>query len=327
MSYPLGRDIVPKLKDLGVSVQVLKRGGRPQVPGENATQVYEEAKHTLVVRVRKDKDFATCKPSAHYQLPLVSSCPGLCEYCYLQTTLGPRPYVRVYANIEEILSTARALVGGRRPQETVFEGAATSDPLAIEYLTGSLAKAIQFFGRLDGSRFRFVTKFSDVESLLGLSHGGRTTVRVSVNADYVIRTFEHNTSPLNERLEALRRVRLAGYPVGVMLGPIITFDGWKEGYRTLMRLLGDALGGGSVGAEAGIPFELITHRFSGRAKKSILSVFPNTRLPLDESERKLKFGQFGYTKYVYRGETMEVIQALFEREISEIPGGYVQYLV
>ncbi len=338
LSYPLGRNVVERLKDLGVTVRVLEPRARPHVPGENPARVYEEAKHTLVVRVRKDKDFAACKPSAHYQLPLVSSCPGLCEYCYLQTTLGPRPYIRVYANIEEILSTAKSLVQERSPQETVFEGAATSDPLAIEYLTGSLAKAIEFFGGLEGSRFRFVTKFSDAAPLLGLTHGGRTTVRVSVNADHVIRTFEHNTSPLSERLAALGEVRRDGYPVGVMIGPIITFHGWQEGYRSLMTLLGDALAGGTVGGDEGeggtvgggadaVPFELITHRFSGRAKKNILSVFPNTRLPLDESERRLKFGQFGYTKYVYPDEAMESIRAFFEREIRRIPGGYVQYLV
>ena len=350
LSYPLGRDIVQRLKDLGVSAQVLKRGGRPQVPGRSATSIYEEAKHTLVVRVKKDRDFASCKPSAHYQLPLVSSCPGLCEYCYLQTTLGPRPYVRVYANIEEILSTAKSLTQQRLPQETIFEGAATSDPVAVEHLTGSLAKAIEFFGGLDYSRFRFVTKFGDLESLRGLSHGGRTTVRVSVNAEYVIRTFEHNTSPLEERLAGLREVRRAGYPVGVMIGPIITFEGWEDGYRRLMMLLGDALSGGTVGGgesasgggegsggaggegrtagpKDGVPFELITHRFTGRAKKNILSVFPNTQLPLDESERKLKYGQFGYTKYLYPDDTMDRIRDLFQREVRRVPGGYVQYLV
>ncbi|HHW26411.1 MAG TPA: spore photoproduct lyase [Firmicutes bacterium] len=329
LSYPLGRYIVERLKDLGVPAQVLKRGERPKVPGKNPTQVYEEAKRTLVVRVRKDRDFATCKPSAHYQLPLVSSCPGLCEYCYLQTTLGPRPYVRVYANIEEILATAKSLVQTRLPQETVFEGSATSDPLAIEHLTGSLAKAIEFFSGLEGSRFRFVTKFSGVEPILGLSHGRRTTARVSVNADYVIRTFEHNTSPLEERLRALSLLRGAGYPVGVMIGPVITFDGWEDGYRDLMERLRTALQcepSLASGVQA-VPFELITHRFTGSAKKNILSVFPGTKLPLDENDRKVKFGQFGYTKYVYPEEKMDAIREFFRKEIDRIPGAYVHYLV
>ena len=115
LQYPLGQLVAEKMRDLRIPVSVLERGQRPAIPGRGATRVYEEAKNTLVVRVRRRKTFETCKPSAHYQLPLVTSCPGLCEYCYLQTRLGPRPYVRVYANIEEILDEARKLIVGREP--------------------------------------------------------------------------------------------------------------------------------------------------------------------------------------------------------------------
>ncbi|HHY32061.1 MAG TPA: spore photoproduct lyase, partial [Firmicutes bacterium] len=57
------------------------------------------SKRTMVVLVWKRRDFQTCRPSAHYQLPLVSGCPGLCEYCYLNTNLGRTPYVKVYVNV------------------------------------------------------------------------------------------------------------------------------------------------------------------------------------------------------------------------------------
>ena len=110
-------------------------------------EAYREAKRTLVVGVRKKVNFASCKPSAHYQLPLNTSCPGMCEYCYLATTLGKRPYLRVYVNIEEILAKAGDYMTQRAPEITVFEGAATSDPIPTEYLTGLLYKTIEFFWR------------------------------------------------------------------------------------------------------------------------------------------------------------------------------------
>ncbi len=362
LSYPLGRSITDKLQKLNVPVQLLPRGARLSLPrAKTSAQGYEEAKNTLVVRVRKDRDFASCKPSAHYQLPLISSCPGMCQYCYLQTTLGPRPYIRVYANRDQILKTAGELMDRRKPEITVFEGAATSDPLPVEYLTGSLAAAIEFFGKSETGLFRFVTKFNDVEPILGLDHRRKTTVRFSLNADHVIRTYEHRTAGLEQRLEALARVKQDGYPVGVMIGPIITFEGWKEQYSRLMERIAAALDSGRT---VGIPedrsktgedmpfrtgqalpshtgqarlsqtrqpdvvhFELITHRFTSRAKRNILSVFPNACLPMDESERRLVYGQFGYTKYLYPKETMEEIRAFFENAISRMPGGRLQYLV
>lgn len=311
-------------------VRVLGRGQRPDVPGDNPTQVYRESKDTLVVRVRKEKDFASCKPSAHYQLPLTTSCPGLCEYCYLQTRLGARPYVRVYANIEEILAEAGHHIAAREPDVTVFEGAATSDPLAVEHITGSLRRSIEFFGGIDRARFRFVTKFSDVAPILGANHRGRTTVRFSVNANRVIRLYEHNTAGLEERLEALLLARQDGYPVGVMIGPVITFEGWQEAYRDLMEQLGGLLDvrNEPSGAPPALPIEIITHRFTTRARASILEVFPGSSLPMDESERRLVHGQFGYTKFVYPKETMEQVREFFEREVQHaLPFARIDYIV
>jgi len=37
---------------------------------------------------------------------MLTQTKGKCEYCYLQTTLGNKPYVRVYVNTDEILSAA-----------------------------------------------------------------------------------------------------------------------------------------------------------------------------------------------------------------------------
>lgn len=44
-------------------------------------------------------------------------------------------------------------------------GAATSDPVAVEPYTNSLARAIEYFGADENTRFRFVTKYNDVDSL------------------------------------------------------------------------------------------------------------------------------------------------------------------
>ena len=59
----------------------------------------------------------------------------------------------------------------RAPETTVFEGAATSDPVAVEAWTGSLARAIGFFARLENAAFRFATSYTDVDGLLDVDTG------------------------------------------------------------------------------------------------------------------------------------------------------------
>lgn len=80
------------------------------IPGETPLQKYRNAKSTLVIGVRKTLKFDTSKPSAEYAIPLATGCMGHCHYCYLQTTLGSKPYIRVYVNLEEIFQQAKQYI-------------------------------------------------------------------------------------------------------------------------------------------------------------------------------------------------------------------------
>jgi len=321
---PVGRRVFEIVKDLGTEIRLTGSHNRiTGIPGSTPREAYLESKRTLVVGVRKTLDFQTCKPSAHYQLPLVTGCPGLCQYCYLNTTLGKKPYLRVYVNIDEILGRAKEYIVSRLPEETVFEGAATSDPLPVEPLTGVLARTIGFFGEQEKGRFRFVTKFANVESLLQVPHMGHTRFRFSINARSVIESFEQGAPRLVQRIEAAAKVERAGYPTGFLIAPIIKYDGWQEEYREIFSRLKDYFGPGRS-----LTLELISHRFTKRAKTNILEVFPETTLPMEESERKFKFGQFGYGKYIYPPETMAQVKAFMHEMIQEyLPQAEIEYLI
>lgn len=326
LEYPLGRELYDRFKRTGVHVALIGSHNRVTgIPGKTPREAYLEAKRTLVVGVRRTLAFSTCKPSAHYQLPLSTSCTGQCQYCYLQTTLGKKPYVRVYVNTDEILAQAEKYIKKRAPEITFFEGAATSDPVPVEPYTGSLAKAIEFFGKQPLGRFRFVTKFTDVDTLLGIDHRGHTHFRFSINTEQVIKAYEHGTPRATARLKAARQVAQAGYPLGFLIAPIFCYENWQEGYSHLLRSLAEELGE-TVSSE--LTFELISHRFTASAKRRILEVFPDTTLPMEEEKRQYKFGQFGYGKYVYPKETMEEIKEFFYREIGTyFPQGKIEYLV
>ncbi|MDS1029948.1 spore photoproduct lyase [Bacillota bacterium LX-D] len=325
LDYELGQNLYNYFKNDQVELKIIKSHNRISgIPGKTPQQSYNEAKRTLVVGVRKGDNFQTCKPSAHFQLPLVTSCPGKCEYCYLQTTLGKKPYIRVYVNVEEILQRAEEYIQERKPEITIFEGAATSDPIPVEYLTGSLARTINFFGQQELGLFRFVTKFTDVDSLLNLKHQGKTTFRFSINSSYVINNFEHGTPALIDRLEAAAKVAHAGYPLGFIIGPILEYSNWEEEYSKMLNSLHNYL----TDIPKKITFELITHRFTSRAKNNILSLFPESKLPLNEEERQLKYGQFGYTKYLYPKDKLAQMQVFFNDQLKKyFPQADIAYFV
>lgn len=309
----------------GVQISQTKSHNRVTgIPGKTAREMYDEAKRTLVVGVRKSKEFATCKPSAHYQLPLATSCPGKCEYCYLNTTLGRKPYVRIYVNIEEILEKAGAYIAARLPEITVFEGAATGDPLALENYSGALQTAISYFASQESARFRFVTKFTNVDSLLGVEHNNHTRFRFSLNVDSVIQRYEQGTPRLAERIAAARKVQEAGYPLGFLIAPIFVYPDWQQDYDRMLVHLQEQLG--SSAPDLG--FELITHRYTTRAKNNILDRNPESTLPMDDEQRRYKYGQFGYGKFVYPKEVYNEVREYFEAAIAKyFPAAKIDYLV
>lgn len=323
LDYPLGRQLHRKLTDMGVPIELITSHNRITIKATSPKEKYILAKSYLAVGVRRTLKFAGCKPSAHYQLPLVTSCPGLCEYCYLQTTLGPQPINRVYVNLEEILATAKQHIEERKPKITKFEGSATSDPVPVEYLSGSLAHTISFFAQEPYGRFRFVTKFADIDSLLTIEHNGHTEIRFSLNTDPVINQYEKGTDSLEDRLQAAAKVAAAGYPIGFLIAPIIIYDEWQADYHHLIIKMAQTLP-----QNIHLSIELITHRFTTRAKHNIAKVFPNSTLPLDEKERKYKYGQFGYGKYIYPDELMAQVNEFFTQELATyLPQAEVIYLV
>ncbi|WP_312698971.1 spore photoproduct lyase [Sedimentibacter sp.] len=316
MKYDMAKEILARFNDNNIEIITLPSNKIKQyIPGTVLSQQYKEGKKTLVVGVKKGLKFQTCKPSAHYQMPLISGCMGQCEYCYLNTMLGDKPFVKVYANVDDILNQAMKYINDRMPEETKFEGAATSDPVPVEPYTHSLEKAILFFGDSEKGRFRFVTKYNDIDSFLKLEHRGRTEIRFSINTSSVIDKYEHFTASRDKRIEAGMKAAEAGYPVGFLIAPVFIYPDWKEEYHDLLIMLKSKL---PDDLEFPVTFEIISHRYTTTAKNRILQVFPESMLPMNDEERKYKYGQFGYGKYVYPKENLDEIKEFFEKEINDI---------
>ncbi len=298
---------------------------KTHIPGDNLFDQYRSGKETMVVGKRKSLKFQTCKPSANYQLPLVSGCMGRCEYCYLNTQLGDKPFVRVFTNIDEVLDRAKQYIEERLPAVTIFEGAATSDPIPLEPYTHALRKTIEFIGNEPKARFRFVTKFNDVDSLLDAKHNNHTEIRFSINTPKVIDAYEHYTASSQNRIEAAIKVANAGYKIGFIIAPVFIYDNWKEEYKELIKSIKNKL---PKDFDKQIIFEVISHRYTTKAKNRILEIYPDTLLPMNEEDRKYKYGQFGYGKYVYTKEQLDDMKDFFKTEIKAVfPNSIIKYVI
>ncbi len=328
-------EMVKRASELGSEVIYLKNNRIPRIEAENDRKAYAEAKQTLAVVTAPPSKLKLqpIPPSADWQFHLAEGCPAHCQYCYLAGSLSGPPITRVYANVAEILANLPNYLGmgkvtsrskARSFEGTTFEASCYTDPLGIEHLTGFLAETIRWFGQWDAPvQLRWTTKFDNVEPLLSLPHGGKTRARFSVNAESIAHNFEGGTPGVSARLGAMRRMALAGYPVGLTIAPIMPIPDWQEAYRTLIANAATAL---QDVPELDLTAELITHRFTPGSKEVLLKWYPRTPLEMEESARAEKRTKFGSLKYVYPADSMKAMRAYMESLLGEyLPAARVLY--
>ncbi len=333
-NYAHGSAIAEKAAGLGSEIVELPsdRLSLPKVDDPRAA--YREAKATLAIVVASEskRRLQPIPPSADWRFDLAEGCHAHCQYCYLAGSLSGPPITRVYANVDEILDGVRGYLGRgtitsrsveRADEGTTFEASCYADPLGIEHLTGSLAQAIRYFGRWDApAQLRFTSKFDGVEPLIGLPHGRRVRVRLSVNAPSLVR-FEGGASPLASRISALGRLARDGYLVGLTVAPIQPVENWRAEYAELFDMVGRELDGVP---DLDLTAELITHRFTPKSKTVLQGWYPRSDLDLAEDSRSRKLTKFGSTKFVYPAPLMrEMRTALTDLLASRLPLAKILY--
>ncbi|MBW4517498.1 MAG: radical SAM protein [Timaviella obliquedivisa GSE-PSE-MK23-08B] len=313
-----GQKILTRVQSFNLPVEELPRNRLTGLRGETEQETYAIAKRTLAVVTAPPSSFklSPIPPSADWQFHLAEGCPAHCQYCYLAGSLQGPPVIRAFANLPQTLQNLAAYE--RLDSTTSFEVSCYTDPLGIEHLLGSLAECIRYFGTRENGHLRWVSKFDAVDELLDLPHNGHTRCRFSVNAAPISNRLEGGTASVANRIQALRKLALpserggGGYPVGLVIAPIMAIEDWEDYYDQLFDDLSNALD-----FDVDLTFELISHRFTPGSKNVLQAWYPNSKLEMDESNRVIKRNKFGGVKYVYDGDTMKMMRKFFEQQIQK----------
>ncbi len=106
--------------------------------------------------------------------------------------------------------------------------------------------------------------------------------------------------------------------------PFSPLKNWQEDYKNLIKQIKNTFN--NQGEK--LTFELISHRYTERAKKIIEQAYPQNKLPMTNKQRKFKYGQFGYGKYIYPKKTMSALEEFFRETINQqLPAAEIKYFV
>ena len=318
LDYELGQMLRGKYANLPW-VQIWNHNRIPELTAAD-NRDFPKLKRHLIIGVRKTHQYVPNHKVSDWLVPYTSSgCRAMCLYCYLVCNYNKCAYLRLFVNREQMLDRllkkdAAAIV----PQ--TFEIGSNSDLLLENTITDNLHFTIERFAREGRGNLTFPTKFDMVNPLLELDHRGKTIFRMSVNPEEIIHRIELGTSMLSARIRALNDVAEAGYPVGLLIAPVILLPDWKRLYGELIEQLADELSE-KVTHNGFIEIILMTYSFVQNAINT--DAFPNA---VQLFNRETMTGH-GRGKYCYRSDVRAEVEAFLRKKISQqLPAMPILYI-
>lgn len=308
LAYELGQALRSKYENLPW-VEINSHNHIPELAAAD-NRDFPKLKRHLIIGVRKTHKYTPNHKVSDWLVPYTSSgCPAMCLYCYLVCNYNKCAYLRLFVNREQMLGRLLKK-DAAAPAAQTFEIGSNSDLLLENTITDNLAYTIERFAREGRGHLTFPTKFDMVKPLLSLDHKGKTIFRMSVNPMEIIRRIELGTAPLGARIQAVNAMAEAGYPVGLLIAPVILLPDWKRLYSELIEQLADELSG-KVKQTGFLEIILMTYSFVQNAINT--EAFPNAVHLLNP---EIMTGR-GRGKYCYRNPIRSDAESFLREKLSQ----------
>ena len=317
--YELGKQLLEKYKEV------------PKIEIENHNNIEEmrnksnkefiDMKRNLIIGVRKTHKFVENHKTSDYLVPYTSSgCTAACMYCYLVCNYNKCSYLRIFVNREEMMEKI-IRTSEKSEKELTFEIGSNSDLILENTITGNLPWTIENFKNSKKGTLTFPTKFDMVEDLLNIDHQGKVIIRMSVNPELIINKVEFGTSRLRKRIEAINKLKEAGYKVGILIAPVILVDNWKTLYTELIKQLSMQL---TENVKRDLFFEIIFMTYSYVHTKINEQAFPDA---INLYDKEMMTGR-GKGKYMYKKDIRNEAEIFLRQQMNKyFPKNEIKYVV
>lgn len=319
INYPLGKELMEKYKQIP-KIEIESHNNIEEMR-KKSNKEFPYMKRNLIIGTRKTHKYVPNNKISDFLVPYTSSgCIASCMYCYLVCNYNKCAYLRLFVNREEMLEKI-IKTANKSEKETVFEIGSNSDLILENTITGNLKWTIENFKNSNNGFLTLPTKFDMVDDILPLDHKGKVIIRVSVNPSEIINKVEFGTSNLSARIQAINKLKEAGYKVGILIAPVIFIDNWQSLYLELIQRLNLEL---SKKVKEDVFFEIIFMTYSYVHTKINEEAFPNA-LKLYDKEKMTGRGK---GKYWYKNDIREEGKEFFTDKMHKFfPNNTIEYIV
>lgn len=319
VNYDLGKELMEKYKEVP-KIEIENHNNIEEMR-KKSNKEFANMKRNLIIGVRKTHKFVENHKTSDYLVPYTSSgCTAACMYCYLVCNYNKCAYLRLFVNREKMLDKI-IKTSEKSEKELTFEIGSNSDLILENTITNNLVWTIENFKNTNKGKLTFPTKFDMVDPILPLDHQGKVIIRVSVNPEEIINKVEFGTSRLKGRIEAINKLKEAGYKIGILIAPVILVENWKELYHNLIKRLSEEL---TEKVKKDVFFEIIFMTYSFIHTKINEEAFPNA---ISLYDKQMMTGR-GKGKYWYKNEIRNEAEIYIREQMRKyFPSNIIKYIV
>jgi len=164
------------------------------------------------------------------ELNPVFGCPFRCAYC------GFGRLVTIMLDVERFVARVPEMFE-RYPEQQLYKCSNMTDLPPFEPEHDCVLPLVRLFAREERRFLMLFTKSDATDFLLDAEHGGQTLISWSLSSCTVSDKVDKRTATMEQRIEAMRKCREAGYHVRARISPIVPVRNWREEYGEMFDLL------------------------------------------------------------------------------------------
>jgi spore photoproduct lyase len=244
----------------------------------------------------------------HYYFSHMLNCVYDCRYCFLQGMYQSAHQV-VFVNYEDFGDEIEQTAARHGDDPVWFYSGYDCDSLASDPLTRFSEYFIDRTAQIDNAWLELRTKSTQVRGLLKRSPAERVVTAFSFSDAHSHHRLEHGVPAIDRRIDAMRRLMDAGWPVGLRFDPVVYHRDYRAAFVELLDRVFATIDAGRLHSVSLGSFRLTRDHF-----RRVTRLYPDE--PLFAQRLELERGIVGYA----RDQEREMIEFCESRLLERVPG-------
>ena len=254
-----------------------------------------QKKNPAIIIAHKNKGQVLAAPPGYglggkhnYYFSHMLNCIYDCRYCFLQGMYQSAHQV-LFINYEDYGAEMQRISAQHSCDAVWFYSGYDCDSLANEPMTRFTEYFIPLVSTIDNAWLELRTKSTQIRTLLEMEPLPRVVTAFSFSDSYSHARLEHGVPSIGKRIDAMRRMMEAGWPVGLRLDPVVYHSRYRDEFQSLLDQIFSVVDAAAIHSASLGGFRLTRDHF-----RDVARLYPDE--PLFAQQMTLQNGIVSYPR-------------------------------